>query len=518
MARQTSRKSGLQSAARKGASTRHGETSTPATRKVAGAFGRERGVVAMRRTAPPRMASVNPATGETLRFFDTLTAHQLGQRLDQAATAFRAYRRVPVADRGRLMQRVADILETKRDQFARLMTLEMGKPIGAAVEEVQKCARGCRYYAEQTAAMLAEEPVATPPTRSLVRFQPLGIVLGVMPWNFPFWQVFRFATPALMAGNVVLLKHASNVPQCALAIEDVFASAGFGPGVFQTLLISSAAVNGLLDDDRVAAASVTGSEGAGSAVASRAGSRIKPTVLELGGSDPFIVMPTADVDEAARTAVTARTLNNGQSCIAAKRFIVHTAVYDEFERRFVEGMRGLRVGDPLDPATQLGPLASLDQREILDAQVRKSVRLGARVLTGGHALDGTGAYYAPTVLTDVPRESPAYREELFGPVAMLFRAPDADAAIRLANDTRFGLGASVWTNDAAERERFADEIESGLVFVNAIVASDPRLPFGGVKKSGYGRELAVYGLRSFVNVKTISIRESGQGERRRATE
>jgi succinate-semialdehyde dehydrogenase/glutarate-semialdehyde dehydrogenase len=519
MARQTSRKSGLQSAARKGASTRHGATPTPATRKVAGAFGRERGVMAMRRTAaPPRMASVNPATGETLRFFDTLTAHQIGQRLDRAAAAFRAYRRLPIAERGRLMQRAAEILETKQDQLARMMTLEMGKPIGAAVDEVQKCARGCRYYAEHAAAMLAEEAMETPPARSVVRFQPLGVVLGVMPWNFPFWQVFRFAAPALMAGNVVLLKHASNVPQCALAIEDVFAAAGFAPGVFQALLIPSAAVNGLLDDDRVAAASVTGSEAAGSAVASRAGSRIKPTVLELGGSDPFIVMPSADIDEAARTAVTARTLNNGQSCIAAKRFIVHAAVYEQFARRFVERMRSLRVGDPLDPATQLGPLASLDQRDILEAQVRKSVRLGARLLTGGHAIEGPGAYYAPTILTDVPRDSPAYREELFGPVAILFRAPDTDAAIRIANDTRFGLGASVWTNDAAERERFADEIESGLVFVNAIVASDPRLPFGGIKKSGYGRELAIYGLRSFVNVKTISIRDGGEGEPRRATE
>ncbi|HEY7521200.1 MAG TPA: NAD-dependent succinate-semialdehyde dehydrogenase [Methylomirabilota bacterium] len=472
----------------------------------------------MRRAAPPAMASVNPATGETLRMFDTLTAHQVGQRLERAVTAFRAYRRTSSADRARSMQRAADILETKRDQYARLMTVEMGKPIGAALEEVLKCARGCRYYAEHAAAMLADEAVATPPTRSVVRFQPLGAVLGVMPWNFPFWQVFRFATPALMAGNVVLLKHASNVPQCAVAIEDVFAAAGFAPGVFQTLLIPSARVNELLDDDRVVAASVTGSEAAGSAVAGRAGSRIKPTVLELGGSDPFIVMPSADVAEAARTAVTARIINNGQSCIAAKRFIVHADVYDDFTGRFVEGMRSLRVGDPLNPETQLGPLATFEQRDILDAQVRKSVRAGARLLTGGHALDGAGAYYAPTVLVDIPRDSPAAREELFGPVALLFRAPDADAAIRLANDTRFGLGASVWTNDAAERDRFVDEIESGMVFVNALVASDPRLPFGGIKKSGYGRELSVYGLRAFVNVKTVSIRDRGEGEPGRATE
>ena len=481
MARQTSRKSGLQSSARSG------------------------------------MASVNPATGETLRTFDTLTEHQVEQRLARAAQAFRAYRHTSFADRAGWMRRAADMLETKQDQYARLMTLEMGKPIGAAVDEVLKCARGCRYYAEHAEAMLADEAVDTSPTRSFVRFQPLGVVLGVMPWNFPFWQVFRFATPALMAGNTALLKHASNVPQCALAIEEIFATAGFAPGVFQTLLIPSGRVNGLLDDDRVVAASVTGSEAAGSAVAGRAGSRIKPTVLELGGSDPFIVMPSADLDETARTAVTARTINNGQSCIAAKRFIVHAAVYDEFERRFVEGMQSLRIGDPLDPATQLGPLATFEQREILDAHVRKSVEMGARVLTGGHPLDRPGAYYAPTVLADIPPESPAYREELFGPAAMLFRVPDADAAIRLANDTSFGLAASVWTNDAAEHDRFIDEIESGMVFVNAIVASDARLPFGGIKRSGYGRELAVHGLRSFVNVKTVSIRGGGGEDRERRT-
>jgi succinate-semialdehyde dehydrogenase/glutarate-semialdehyde dehydrogenase len=519
MARQTSRKSGLQAQARKRATTRHGAASTASTRKVAGAFGREQGKSAMRRSAAQRMASVNPATGETLRTFDTLTEHQIAERLARAANAFRAYRRTSFDERARWMRRAAEVLEAKQDQYARLMTLEMGKPIGAAVEEVLKCARGCRYYAEHAAAMLADEPADTSPTRSFVRFQPLGVLLGVMPWNFPFWQVFRFAAPALMAGNVALLKHASNVPQCALAIEDVFAAAGFAPGVFQTLLIPSARVSPILDDDRVVAASVTGSEAAGSAVASRAGGSIKPTVLELGGSDPFIVMPSTELEETARTAVVARTLNNGQSCIAAKRFIVHEAVYAEFERRFVAGMRSLRVGDPLDPATQLGPLATMEQRDILAEQVRTSVEMGARVLTGGHALDRPGAYYAPTVLTDIPPESPAYRDELFGPVAMLFRVPDVDAAIRQANDTRFGLGASVWTNDAAERERFINEIESGMVFVKAIVASDPRIPFGGIKHSGYGRELSVYGLRSFVNVKTVSIRDGG-GEigRRGATE
>jgi succinate-semialdehyde dehydrogenase/glutarate-semialdehyde dehydrogenase len=519
MARQTSRKNGLQSQARKRATTRHGTTSTAATRKVQGAFGREGGVSAMRRTASRQMASVNPATGETLRRFDTLTEQQIAERLARAAEAFDAYRRTSFDERSRWMRRVAEVLEAKQDQYARLMTFEMGKPIGAAVEEVLKCARGCRYYAEHAASMLKDELVDTSPARSFVRFQPLGVVLAVMPWNFPFWQVFRFAAPALMAGNVALLKHASNVPQCALAIEEVFAVAGFAPGVFQTLLIPSARVNALLDDDRVVAASVTGSEAAGSAVAARAGARIKPTVLELGGSDPFIVMPSVDVDEAARTAVIARTINNGQSCIAAKRFVVHEAIADEFERRFVEGMRGLRVGDPLDPATQLGPLATVGQRDILAEQVRQSVAMGARVLTGGHVLDRPGAYYAPTVLTDIPPESPAYRDELFGPVGTLFRVPDAEAAIRLANDTRFGLGASVWTDDEAERELFIDEIQSGLVFVKSIVASDPRLPFGGIKRSGYGRELGMYGLGSFVNVKTVSIRGgNGAREQRGATE
>jgi succinate-semialdehyde dehydrogenase/glutarate-semialdehyde dehydrogenase len=520
MARQTSRKTGMQSQARKRATTRHGPTPAPATRKVPGAFGRERGTSPVRRRAIPQLKSVNPATGETLGMFEVLTATQVAQRLDRAAAAFAVYRRTSFEQRAQAMQRAAQVLEAKQDQLARLMTLEMGKPIGAAADEVLKCARGCRFFAEHAAAVLADEAVDTPPTRSFVRFQPLGVVLGVMPWNFPFWQVFRFAAPVLMAGNVALLKHASNVPQCALAIEEVFTAAGFAPGVFQTLLLPASGVAALLDDDRVVAASVTGSEAAGSAVAARAGGRIKPTVLELGGSDPFIVMPSAELEAAARTAVTARTLNNGQSCIAAKRFIVHAAVAEEFERRLVDGMRALRVGDPLDPATQLGPLATAQQREILADQVHRSVELGARVLTGAHALEGPGAFYAPTVLTDIPPASPAYREELFGPVASLFRVPDAAAAIALANDTQFGLGASVWTTDPAERDRFIDEIESGLVFVNALVASDPRLPFGGIKRSGYGRELAIDGLRAFVNVKTVSISEEsgGAGGTGRATE
>jgi succinate-semialdehyde dehydrogenase / glutarate-semialdehyde dehydrogenase len=514
MARQTSSKRKTSSDARKKAMARHGRAAIPATRPVAGAFARERAPERSRRapvrpvrTAAGAIMSLNPATGVTLATFEPLAEPQIARKLDRAMHSFREYRRTPFAERRRLMQRVADILEEKQQEYARLMTMEMGKPITAAVEEVLKCARGCRFYAEHAEAMLADEAVETDATRSFVRFSPLGPVLAVMPWNFPFWQVFRFAAPALMAGNVGLLKHASNVPQCALAIEDVFTRAGFAPGVFQTLMLTSAQVGAVLDDDRIVAATATGSEGAGSAVASRAGARIKKTVLELGGSDPFIVMPSADLDEAARVAVKARTVNNGQSCIAAKRFIVAEAVADDFERRLVQGMEGLRVGDPLDPATELGPLATADIVLALDTQVRRSVKAGARVLTGGRRLDRPGHYYAPTVLADIPDGSPAHREELFGPVAALFRARDADEALAIANDTTFGLGASVWTNDEAERARFVDGIESGLVFVNGMVASDPRLPFGGVKRSGYGRELSVYGLREFVNIKTVWITE-----------
>ncbi len=353
--------------------------------------------------------------------------------------------------------------------------------------------------------MLAGDTITGGDAVSSLRYQPIGPLLAVMPWNFPFWQVFRFAAPALMAGNVGLLKHASNVPQCAIEIEQIIRRAGFPEDVFQTLLIGSAQVARVIEDPRVKAVSLTGSEPAGSQVAALAGRQIKKTVLELGGSDPFIVMPSADLDRAVRTAVDARIINNGQSCIAAKRFIVDTRVYAEFERRFVQGMQAVRVGDPMDEATQLGPLATPAILESLDQQVRRSVEMGARVLTGGRRLDGPGNYYAPTVLADVPRHSPAYTEELFGPVAVLFRARDIDDAIRIANDTEFGLGASVWTADAAEQARFIDQIETGMVFVNSMVASDPALPFGGVKRSGYGRELSSFGLREFVNIKTVRV-------------
>jgi len=451
------------------------------------------------------IASINPATGETVRVFEAATPAEIELAIARADAAWRTYRRTPLRARAEWLGNAARILESEQDRLGRLMTLEMGKPIAAARAEAAKCALACRYYAEHGERLLADEPIDAGDGRTFLRYQPIGAVLGVMPWNFPFWQVFRFAAPALMAGNVGLLKHASNVPQCALSIEDVIRRAGFPPDVFQTLLVGSDRVEAILDDPRVAAATLTGSEPAGMAVAAQAGRRIKKTVLELGGSDPYIVMPSADPDRAARTAVTARVLNNGQSCIAAKRFIVDRRIADEFERRFVAGMAALRVGDPMDEATEVGPLATPAILEELDAQVRRSVALGARVLTGGHRLDRPGTFYAPTVLVDVPENAPAYREELFGPVAALFRARDIDDAIRLANDTGFGLGASVWTTDAAEQRRFIDEIASGMVFVNGMVSSDPRLPFGGVKRSGYGRELGAWGLREFVNIKTVRI-------------
>ena len=417
--------------------------------------------------------------------------------------------------RAALLAKAADILDREQDAFGRMMTLEMGKPIRAAREEAAKCARGCRYYAENAARFLAAEEFDVAPARALVRYDPLGPVLAVMPWNFPFWQVFRFAAPALAAGNTGLLKHASNVPRCALAIEDVFRRAGFPEGVFQTLLIGSAEVARVLGDPRVAAATLTGSEAAGASVAAEAGRHIKKTVLELGGSDPFIVMPGADLDRAVAVGVQARVINNGQSCIAAKRFIVDERVAGEFEARFVRAIEALRVGDPMDEATEVGPLATADLVDTLDRQVRASAEAGARLLCGGRRLDRPGFYYAPTVLADPPEGSPAQCEETFGPVAALFRARDTGDAIRLANDTGFGLGAAVWTNDEAERARFATEIEAGMVFVNAMVASDPRVPFGGVKRSGYGRELGEFGIREFVNVKTVWL---GAEARRTQTE
>ncbi len=448
---------------------------------------------------------MNPATGEVLKTFEPLTAAQIEQKLQLAASAFQAYRRTSLAERASKLVRAADILEKEKDECARLMTLEMGKPLKAAVAEALKAASGCRYYAENAERFLADEVVATGAKRSFIRYLPIGPILAVMPWNFPFWQVFRFAAPALMAGNVALLKHASNVPQCALKIEEVFHRAGFAEGVFQTLLIGSGPVDGILNDPRVAAATLTGSEQAGIQVGVSAARRIKKVVLELGGSDPFIVMPSADLDAAVATAVDARIQNNGQSCIAAKRFIVSEKIADEFEKKFVARMQGLRIGDPFDETTQLGPLANPDAVTSLDADVKKTIAAGARLLTGGHPLDRRGSFYAPTVLTNIPKDSPAYKEEFFGPVASIFRAKDIDEAIRIANDSRFGLGASAWTKDPVETERFINELEAGMVFLNKMVASDPRIPFGGVKQSGHGRELGVHGIHEFVNIKTVWI-------------
>jgi len=385
------------------------------------------------------------------------------------------------------------------------MTLEMGKPLRAAVAEAAKCATACRYYAENAERFLADELVETSAKRSFIRYLPIGPVLAVMPWNFPFWQVIRFGAPALMAGNVGLLKHASNVPQCAIKIEEIFRAAGFPDGAFQTLLIGSHKVDALLADPRIVAATLTGSEQAGIQVGMGAARRIKKVVLELGGSDPFIVMPSADLEAAVASAVESRIINNGQSCIAAKRFIVAESIAEAFERKFVGRMEALIVGDPLDEKTELGPLATADAVVTLDADVHKTIEAGARLLTGGRPLPRPGNYYAPTVLTNIPKNSPAYQEEFFGPVASIFRVTDADEAIRIANDSRFGLGASAWTLDDGERERFINELEVGMVFINKMVASDPRVPFGGVKQSGYGRELGVHGIREFTNIKTVWI-------------
>jgi succinate-semialdehyde dehydrogenase / glutarate-semialdehyde dehydrogenase len=446
------------------------------------------------------IASVNPATNETLATFDPLTEVQLEEKLACAEAAYRSYRKTAFADRARWLTRAAEILEQEKDELGRIMTLEMGKPIVAARQEAAKCALGCRYYAEHGERFLATEQVDA---HSFIHYQPIGPILAVMPWNFPLWQVFRFLAPALAAGNVGLLKHSSNVPQCALAIESIVRRAGFPDRVFQTLLIGSDRVQRVIEDRRVRAVTLTGSEGAGRQVASRAGHHLKKTVLELGGSDPFIVMPTADLAEAVRTGVAARCINNGQSCIAAKRFIVHQDIADEFEKGFVDGMRTLVVGNPMEESTQIGPLATPEILQQLEEQVKRS---GGRVLLGGSRLERPGNFFAPTVLTGVPRDSPAYREELFGPVATLFRVPDLDSAIALANDTTFGLGASAWTRDSSEQARFINEIETGVVFLNAMVASDPRLPFGGVKDSGYGRELSSWGLREFVNIKTVVVK------------
>ena len=455
------------------------------------------------------IATVNPATGERVREFPALTRVETEDKLSAAHRAAASWRAAPLSERASVVRRAGELLDERKIEYGRLMTLEMGKPIKAAIEEAAKCATACRFYADNVERFTADEPVDVDGERSFVAFEPLGVVLAVMPWNFPFWQVIRFAAPAIAAGNVGLLKHASNVPQCALALEQLFTEAGAPGGVFQTLLIPSDAVAAIVADDRVAAATLTGSEGAGSSVAAAAGKHIKKTVLELGGSDPFIVMPSADLDAAVKTAVTARTINNGQSCIAAKRFIVAAPIFDSFTEKFVQGMRSLVVGDPMDEKTNIGPLATAQIRDDLHGQVTRAKAAGARVLLGGKPCDGKGFFYEPTVVTNVKDDSPVFREETFGPLAVVVSAKDIDDAIALANDSRFGLGAAAFTRDETEIERFARGLDAGSVFINGMVASDPRFPFGGVKKSGYGRELAGFGLREFVNIKTVRIKNAG---------
>ncbi|WP_433781704.1 NAD-dependent succinate-semialdehyde dehydrogenase [Actinomycetospora sp. CA-101289] len=457
------------------------------------------------------IATTNPATGETVQEFDALTEQQLEEKLQRAWDTFQTYRDTTFEQRAGWLRAAADIFDAETDRLAELATLEMGKTFKAAKAEVAKCSLGCRWYADHAAEDLADVEWPKPSgasenARIFTRYQPLGPVLAIMPWNFPYWQVLRFAAPALMAGNVGLLKHASNVPQVAMAIEDVLNRAGFPEGAFQTLLVGSSVIEGIIDDDRVRAVTLTGSEPAGREVGARAGQNVKTSVLELGGSDPFIVMPSVeDLDAVVDAAVSSRMLNNGQSCINAKRFIVHQDVADDFTQKLVQKMEALTIGDPMDENTDLGPMSQGNGVTDLDEQVQDSIKSGARLLTGGERLDRPGNYYPPTVLADIPKDARAYYEELFGPVALVFRAADADEAIRIANDSPFGLGGSAWTTDEDEKMRFATEVESGMVYINKVTESTPEVPFGGAKNSGYGRELASFGPQSFVNAKTIWI-------------
>lgn len=451
------------------------------------------------------LQSINPATGEILERFKETSGQELDRILATAHAAFLGWRTVPFATRAQRMREAARVLRARTAEYARTMTLEMGKPIVQAEAEVDKCAWVCEYYADHAEAFLAEQPRETDASRSYIRFDPFGPVLAVMPWNFPFWQVFRFAAPALMAGNAGVLKHASNVPRCALAIEEVFRAAGFPHGLFSTVLVGSAAVAALIADPRIVAVTLTGSDRAGSTVAEQAGRELKKTVLELGGSDPFIVFADADLAAAARTAAEARLVNSGQSCIAAKRFIVLEPVADQFLERFRDELRSRRMGDPLARETQVGPQARVDLRETLHQQVEESIKRGAKLLLGGEIPAGKGAFYPPTLLAAVDKGMPAFDEETFGPVAAVIRAKDEADAVRLANDSAFGLGASLWTQDRARAEHMAAQIEAGAIFVNGLVKSDPRLPFGGIKRSGYGRELSEYGIREFVNIKSVWI-------------
>ncbi|MFN6141526.1 MAG: NAD-dependent succinate-semialdehyde dehydrogenase [Pseudanabaena sp.] len=452
------------------------------------------------------IASINPVTGEVLKTFEPLTDEQLEHKLALADRTFVTYKHTSFRDRAQWMYQAADILEAKKTEFGIIMTLEMGKTLKSAIAEIEKCANLCRFYAEHAPSFLADTPAQTDASRTIIRYQPLGIILAVMPWNFPFWQVFRFAVPALMAGNVGLLKHASNVPQCALAIAETFRVAGIPEGAFQTLLIGADRVAGIVADPRVKAATLTGSEPAGQSLAAIAGHHLKKVVLERGGSDPFIVLKSADLELAVNTAVIARVMNNGQTCIAAKRFILEEAIADQFISKFVDKFKALKVGDPMQSETDIGPLATPQILNELDTQVKTTVDLGAKVLVGGYQIKGKGNFYAPTILDQIPLGAPPYQEEFFGPVASVFRVQNLDEAIALANSTSFGLGASFWSNDPQEIEQAIEQIESGAVFVNGMVKSDPRVPFGGIKRSGFGRELGIEGIREFVNIKTIWIK------------
>ncbi|MDQ7816306.1 MAG: NAD-dependent succinate-semialdehyde dehydrogenase [Melioribacteraceae bacterium] len=450
--------------------------------------------------------TINPASGKIEKTYMEFSKDEVKKSIDDAHEAFLVWRNIGFAERSRLMKNVAAVMRNKREEYAYIITTEMGKPIKQSIAEVEKCAWVCDYFAENAEVMLKNEFIKTDASDSYVEFNPLGIILAVMPWNFPFWQVFRFAAPSLMAGNVGLLKHSSNVPMCALAIEQIFHNAGFPKNVFTTLLIGSGPIKEIIKDVRVKAATLTGSEPAGRKIGEACGKELKKSVLELGGSDPFIVFEDANIDEAAKTAVTARLINNGQSCIASKRFIVVEKIYDEFKLKFINAMEKIKVGDPMDESTELGPIAREDLLYELDSQVKDSVGKGAKILTGGKILPGRGFYYAPTILDNLSKGMPAYDDEIFGPVASLIKAQDEEDAIRIANDSPFGLGASLWTADMEKAKLFATKIDAGAIFVNGMVKSDPRLPFGGIKNSGYGRELSHYGIKEFVNIKSVWIK------------
>ncbi|HOI28882.1 MAG TPA: NAD-dependent succinate-semialdehyde dehydrogenase [Melioribacteraceae bacterium] len=450
--------------------------------------------------------TINPATGKIEKTFNAFTNDEIRNSIDESHQAFLGWSRVEFSERKKLMKNAAEVMRSKRDEYAFIITTEMGKPVKQSISEVEKCAWVCDYYAENAETILKKEIVSTDASESYIEFNPLGVILAVMPWNFPFWQVFRFAAPSLMAGNVGLLKHSSNVPMCALAIEQIFLNAGFPKNVFKSLLIGSEPVKEIIRNPKIKAATLTGSEPAGRKIAEACGKELKKTVLELGGSDPFIILDDADLDMAAETAVTARLINNGQSCIAAKRFIAVEKIYDLFREKFVKSMESVKVGEPMDETTDLGPIAREDLLYELDAQVKDSIAKGASLLTGGKILPGRGFYYAPTILDNLSKGMPAYDDEIFGPVASLIKASNDQDAVRIANDSDFGLGASLWTSDRNRARKIASEIETGSVFVNGMVKSDPRLPFGGIKNSGYGRELSHYGIKEFVNIKSVWIK------------